>query len=420
MGASAQVAPPAPETIAAGDWQLAPVVDVRLRGEARYDVDGRSKGLLVERARLGLGAARGAIEARVVLQDARALDVPAGADPLGGPAPIAATGAYEVWAEAHTASATPTFLRVGRQPITWGEGRLLGAAEWSPTGRSLDAVRGRIVTGDAAFEAIAVALTDPSTSSSLENYGELFGARAEWAVFPLLAVDAYGIARVAQANPIQSLEGSIQGETYTGALRLHGDDHAWSWGAEGAYQLGRVRNPASDRSAWAAVAHVGHSFERATLLPAARVGVAYASGGEAGPTYRTFDPLLPDVHEWHGAMDILAWSNEMEANARISLVPWTDATAAVEYRYARLAAPGGPWRSSYLMTLGVDPGNTKGELGHEIDAMLRWAPWAFLGIEGGYSLLVLGDGAKAILAQNPLAQPTLSHFAYLQATLRAP
>jgi hypothetical protein len=35
-------------------------------------------------------------------------------------------------------------------------------------------------------------------------------------------------------------------------------------------------------------------------------------------------------------------------------------------------------------------------------------------------MLVLGDGAKALLEGSALPPPSLSHYAYLQATLRVP
>jgi hypothetical protein len=438
----AQVVPPAPETIGLGDWQLAPVVAVRVRGEYWHDLDSADRGVLLERARLGVDALRGPIEARVVLQDARLWDLAAGNDTVTGPGSFATTGAYEAWGEAHTASARPSFVRVGRQPVTWGEGRLLGVADWSPTGRTLDAVRGRLVVRDGAFELLAASLSDPR-SSALQAYGELFGARAEWAFDPLFAVEAYALARLAQANPPQSLDGSVHGQTYTGALRLHGDAHAWTWGAEGALQLGRADGfpagrAAADRFAWAAAGHVAYTFEHVALLPTARLGVSYASGDSRGSTYRAFDPLLPDVHTWHGAMDLFAWSNEAEASARLSIAPWTDAIAAVEYRYARLAEPGGAWRTGYLVTIPGDPGNTQADLGHEVDASLTWSPWVPVDLSAGYSLLVLGDGARALLTAaqiGPLPPigtasglpaigvsqaPSIAHFAYAQATLRIP
>lgn len=423
-GARAQVAPPAPESVAVGDWHLAPVVEARVRGEYRHDLDGQDRGTLLERARLGVDAERGPIEMRVVLEDARLWDLGEGFDTFGQPAQLAFTGPYEAWADAHTAGARPSFVRVGRQPVTWGEGRLLGAADWSPTGRALDAVRGRLVTGSWAFELLAASLSDPVPPTGAviaPAYGELVGARAEWAIDPLFAVEAYTLERFAQQNPLASLDGGVRGETYTAALRLHGDARGWTWGAEGAGQLGHASVVNKDRLAWAAAGHVGYTFEYVRMLPTVRLGAAYASGDDGTASKREqFDPLLPDVHEWHGAMDLFAWSNEWEGNARVAIAPWTDAIAAVEYRYAQLATAGGSWVSSYLFTLGRAPGNASSELGHEIDAYLAWSPWVPVELSAGYSMLVLGAGAKAALAADRLSPPDLAHYAYGQITVRLP
>jgi hypothetical protein len=431
--AGAQVAPPAPEAIAVGDWTLAPLIELRVRGEYRRDVDEADHGLLVERSRLGVEARRGPLAARVVLQDARALDLGGSANAVPGPQPIAVTGAFEAWAEAHTWGVRPSFVRVGRQPIAWGEGRLLGIADWSPTGRALDAARGRVVVGDGAFELLASVLTEPETSVSLQAYGELLGARAEWAFDPLFAIDAYALARIAYANPLVSLNGSVRGQTYTEALRLHGDGRGWTWGLEGAVQLGWADDLAVARAAWAAVGHVSYTFDGAVLTPNVRVGASYASGDPGGSANRAkdraFDPLLPDVHVWNGAMDLFAWSNEEEVNARGAIVPFTDLVAAVDYRYVRLAQPGDFWRTAYLTSIGRASDSEASSLGHEVDASLKWSPSEPVILQAGYSALLLGDGARAILAANGIGRfsssgglsiASLSHFAYAQATLTLP
>jgi alginate export protein len=417
--ARAQVQPPAPETLAVGDWKIAPVVEARVRGEYRHDFADDDRGLLTERARLGADVLRGDVEGRVVLQDARTWDLTSG-QPYSSGAPFGAiTGIYEAWGEAHTSAAKPSFVRIGRQAVTWGEGRLLGVADWSPAGRTLDAARGRLVVGDGAFELLAASLSDPA-QLGLASYGELFGARAEWAFDPLLQVELYALARFAQMNPNNDFEGAVLGSTYTASLRVHGAREGWSYGAEGAYQMGRVHSLDEDRAAWAAAGHVGYAFEHVLMSPAARLGGAYASGDDGSGTYHAFDPILPDVHTWHGAMDVFAWSNEIEGNARASIVPWTDAVASVEYRYARLAQAGGAWRTDYVTTIGQAPANTQEELGHEIDAWLTWKPWAPVELSGGYSALVLGDGAKAILAASTPSAASVVQFAFLQASLRVP
>jgi hypothetical protein len=421
--ASAQMAPVAPETIAIGDWQLAPIVEVRARGEYVRGLDDQNWVQATERARLGVDVQRGAVEGRVVVQDARLIDVAGDAKPLWGIPPLAVTGAYEAWAEAHTASPRPAFLRVGRQPVTWGEGRLLGVADWSPTARSLDAVRGVLPLGNWALEALAAYLSDPSIGLSAA-YGELFGARAEWALHPLFAAEGYVLARLVQGALGPAVESSVRGETYTGAVRLHGDAYAWTWGVEAAGQLGWAEavNGGANRAAWASAGHIAHTFERVMMLPTIRVGVSYASGDQGGKTYRAFDSLLPDVHVWHGAMDLFAWSNEAEASARVAIAPWTDATAAVEYRYARLAQPRGAWLTAYLTRIGQALDNTQPDLGHEIDAILTWSPWVPVELTAGYSALVLGDGARAVLTASPNGGqvPSVSQLAYAQATMTMP
>ena len=153
-------------------------------------------------------------------------------------------------------------------------------------------------------------------------------------------------------------------------------------------------------------------FEHARLLPAVRVGGAYASGDHGGSTYRAFDPLLPDVHTWHGAMDVFAWSNEAEVNARVTAVPWTDGIAGVEYRYARMAQPDGSWRSGYLqLNAAPDASNRQAELGHEVDAWIGWSPWDPVELSVGYSALVLGDGARAVLAASRIGEGRASMVA---------
>jgi hypothetical protein len=434
--AHAQVAPPAPERLAIGDFRLVPVVEVRMRGEYRRDLDTDDKALLTERVRLGLEIERGPIAGRVVLQDVRLWDLGIAQPAIGQPSPFALPGAFEAWGEAHTSGAHPSFVRIGRQPVTWGEGRLLSVADWSPTGRSLDAVRGRLVAGSWALELLAAALSDAVAPAATNvglvgpSYGELFGARVVWSLDPLLAFEAYGLARLAQQNPVVSLEDTVRGQTYTGAVRAYGDASAWSWGVEGAYQGGHADSLSQGRSAWAAAAHVGTTFEHAILTPNITVGASYASGDDGkGDTYKAFDPLLPDVHVWHGAMDLFAWSNEAEASARLSVVPYTDMTATAAYRYATLAQAGGAWRTAYLETVGAAPGNTDASLAHEIDASVRWSPWVPVELIGGYSVALLEGGAKAVLAAREIgsvqaggtiAQPSVLHFAYLQAALTVP
>jgi hypothetical protein len=171
-------------------------------------------------------------------------------------------------------------------------------------------------------------------------------------------------------------------------------------------------------------------FDQLALTPTFRIAGSYASGDDgSGSTYKQFDPLLPDPQRFHGQMDLFGWSNELDASARAQVVPWTDTTVALEYRYARLAEATGEWISSYTTAIARSATNGAAELGHELDVVVAWRPWVPLELRAGYSGLLLGDGARNLMAahargrredDNSIRAETTAHYTYLQATLNVP
>ena len=458
--ARAQSAPAAPKTIALGDFTIAPTLEIRSRAEYRHDpadVGGTAPGgdatprardpwVIFERTRLGVGAERGPVGAQLTLQDARAW----GTTPTSVLAsPEASFGPYEAYLDAHSGTgARASFVRVGRQAVQWGEGRLIGISDWSPTGRSLDAIRAKWAPGHFDFEALAVLLESPRPlgeglgepqSSKVTSGNELYGLRAGWTIDPLLVVEAFGIAEIARNGGGDSVLETARnsGETYVASLRVSGDSRGFGYGAEGAYEFGRAAalNDVT-RSAYAFAAHVGKTFESMAIEPSIRVGASYASGDDRTPgvvdasrtTYKQFDPLLPDVHTEYGAMDIFSWSNTAEANARLGIAPSRVTHLDLEYRYAQLVKSAGEWLNGYLEPVGrANSGSAA--LGHELDLGFAWRPWVPLDLRAGYSLLFLGDGGRAIMAaegrgerqaNGSVTTSTTSHFAYLQATVSVP
>lgn len=465
--AAAQAPAPAPEKIAVGDFQLSPSLEVRLRGEYRHDAPDlggrdffglqtprvRSAWLVMERSRLGLGVERGAVRAQLTLQDARALGDPSPTARLSRVRGLGELAPYEAYGEVRGTSARPNYVRFGRQAVVWGEGRLVGNADFSPKGRSLDAVRGHVAAGNFDFEALASILEAPSPlGSAFESRSgpatsgvQLYGLMARWTLDPLLRVEAFGLARISRSGGA-FLDGSrfelarASGDLVTAALRVSGDGKGWSYGAEGAYQAGnaaRVGFGGADVSAWAAAAHVAKTFDQLLVSPTLRVAGSYASGDDGRGAYKQFDPLLPDPQRFHGQMDLFSWSNMMDVAGRVSIVPFTDATVAAEYRYARLAQGRGEWIGGYMNAIGSSstppyvatfpavPATSpnEAELGHEVALAVSWRPWVPFELRAGWSGLLLGDGAKAIMrahARTGTDAPSLTQYAYLQATVTVP
>lgn len=395
------------------------------------------------RARLGADVARGPVRMVMLAQDARVWGA-------SWPSAIATSGAgslslFEGFGEVHTQGARPSFVRMGRQRVAWGEGRLLGSAEMSPVGRAFDAVRGRLTWRAFDFEALG-ALLDASrpagvpfaeTSGPGRDGGQLFGALAAWGLDPLLRLELYGLARFTSGG-FASIDGrgpspaSANADLFTTALRVSGEGQGFSYGAEGAFQFGTTRSLArgsTDIEAFALAGHVGRTFEELIGTPTLRLGGSFASGDDmASGKYRQFDPLFPDPSAWHGAMNLFAWSNQLEGNARVSAIPWTDTVLALEYRFARLAETRGAWVGSYLNTIGRAETDSA-DLGHEWDASFRYRPWQPVEFMAGYSYLRLGTAARHILGfmqrGEPQPQGTFivtrnAHLGLLQVSITLP
>ena len=118
---------------AAPETQWTPVLQLRER--ARWD----GAGALEQRARLGLEVERLAVSARVVLEDVRAWEVSPDVLTPSGAGPALSEGWIHV--EGHLTRNVGAEATVGRQPVTFHEGRILGEDAFEPSGRRLDAVR---------------------------------------------------------------------------------------------------------------------------------------------------------------------------------------------------------------------------------------------------------------------------------------
>lgn len=473
--ASAQSPPAAPDKIAVGDWLLSPLFELRTRGEYRrdapdlggFDAFGRlsprvsDAWVILNRARLGLGVERGAVAGQITLQDARALGSPSPTGTLFTARGVSKFEPYEAYLMIRSSGARPNYIKLGRQAVVWGEGRLIGNADFGPAGRSLDALRTHLAVGNFDFEGLAVMLELPGPlGSSVEDRSgpprsgtQLYGLSAKWSIDPLLKLELFGIARIARGSG-ENLDGSrfalsrLAGEQITTALRVSGDSKGWTYGVEGAYQFGTTKSigPGGSRiAAYAAAAHVSKTLTDVALTPTFRLAGSHASGDgdDTDDTYNQFDPILADPQRFHGQMDLFAWSNVVDVAARATIVPWTDTTFGLEYRYAALSRAHGDWVGSYLTTVGRSappPGyaqagyapitaNASSELGHEIDAVFTWRPWLPLELKAGWSGMILGDGARNIMsayargkaeADASVTAGKFAQYAFGQATLTMP
>ncbi|AUX25949.1 hypothetical protein SOCEGT47_065020 [Sorangium cellulosum] len=464
--AGAQV-PPQSEAVTLGGFAFRPSVELRLRGELRrYPVDTggdvyssnavlaegfggalpplldtgevvRTQWFFAQRARLGLTVERGPLTGVLTLQDARlwgsdgAIYVGAGEPSLPDTAP------HEAYIDLHTRAGRRAFVRLGRQRIEWGDGRLIGANDEALTARSLDGVRAGVQLGNVDVEAMAVILAAPGGAPpavagtrkpiSAGTGTQLYGLNAIWHIAPLLHVEATALARIAREPRPSWL---TPGDTVVLDARISGDQRGFRYALEGAYELGRIATFTTDRplGAFAAAARA----ELETALPGRltfRARGAYATGDdgplEDGETQRRFDPILPDAQDNHGPMGLYGWSNVIEAGGGVGASPWEALTVAAGYTFVGLASPGGRWVTARLLPVGAAPDNDSRALGHEIDLSLTLHPWEPLRLALGYGMFLFGEGAQAIVTRANRAHDggrpaDIQHWVFLQTTLSAP
>lgn len=469
--------PPPAQGIAVGEWRFRPSLEVRLRGEYRnapVDLSGKvfdsaavlgdapdrsepavaetevrvtDETLIAERTRVGLAVDRGPVTAAVVLQDSRGLGVPGpAADERQRPAP--SLGLWQAYVDLHQTRKRGAFLRLGRQRVVFGDGRLVGESDWSPAPRALDAARAGFSAGDVDVQAVAALLAAPGTASrTLPESGpvvvvsgpgaQIYGLDGVWHLWPLLSFELTTLARVVrEPRPY----GLVPSDTYVVDLRAFGDRRGFRWALEGAYETGRVASFGANRDL-SAFAAAGRAELETSLWshPTFGVHAAFASGddtpapagtpasGSPGALHR-FDPILPEARGDMGAMGSWAWSNVLTAGADVSVAPDDDFTAAVGWRIAALAQPTDRWTTADLVPVGADPANGDRLLGNEIDVGLRWTPWEPLALGAGYGALVLGSGAKNVLVaagrctseSGACTAPDAEHWVYLSASVRAP
>ncbi|MSP23946.1 MAG: hypothetical protein EXR75_02040 [Myxococcales bacterium] len=460
-----------------GDWEIAPHGELRVRAEySRNPVaiggdsfewsavqgDGYTSAapavlargdavsnlwVASQRVRVGARIAHGTVAAVVTVQDARVLGWLPGSAP---DEPRPGSGIFEpyrAYVELTDDEEAPFVVaRIGRQPIVWGEGRLLGDRDWDPRGAALDAARIRFFLGDqlAEIELFAAMLAMPGpvpyphadtatepdganpddsptgAANSREGGGaQLVGLANRWEFSPLFKIELAALARLAR-EPLP--RGLVRGDTYTVDLRALGTSRGFSYAVEAALQAGRVANFGRNRELLAGAGAARLDWQ--TALPLAmRFGaqLSYASGddsGGAGERLQRFDPILPNVREHHGMLDLVGWSNAFNAGGEIGLTPARGLGVAVRYALLGLAEPNDRWSSGGLAPIGVAPLNASRILGNEVDLRVAYEPWDGVGFSTGYGVLVTGDGARAVLDTAGRGSPRLLHFAYVQTAIR--
>ena len=347
----------------------------------------------------------------------------------------------------------PLSAKVGRQELSYGDERLIGAFGWNNIGRSFDAAKLRWQNeyfGADFFTGYPVIPVDGQFDQ--DNSQDLFsGVYATSMKIPKTILETYFLARNT-GNGAKNIEPSPQfpqpsaRDIYTVGGRVKskpGEIGNWDYTVEGAYQFGDYRDPRLKinggnsprltQNAFMFILQGGYTFADWWATP--RLGLEYAySSGDSNvhdSTHGTFDNLYPTNHKFYGYMDFASLQNIQDLRSSLSIKPTTRSSVSLEGHAFWLAnthdnfynvgggARGGTTLASNVGTgtgYGVNPSYSQ-FVGTEIDLVGGYALTRFLQLEGGYGHFFVGDYVKQSLSNSNYGAKD-ADWVYVQTTLK--
>src|SRR2546430_571193 len=190
----------------------------------------------------------------------------------------------------------PLMAKVGRQELSYGDERLVGAFDWNNLGRVFDAAKVRFETKDFWVDGFVgrVVLADDNNFDTSNDYEYLSGVYASTrTLIPQQETQLYFLARnagtgslTANAGAAPQAGGASPRDIYTFGLRVKSlpkQFGGWDYEAEIARQFGRFKETAVsvslDQEALGAHGARGLNPTTAVGAPPVRVEHKYTSGG---------------------------------------------------------------------------------------------------------------------------------------------
>src|ERR1044071_3535519 len=321
----------------------------------------------------------------------------------------------------------PLSLKAGRQELSYGEERLVGAFGWNNIGRVFDAAKVRWQNEWFGLDVFSgrVVIPEDDRFNVDNDYDWFSGFYANSGKVPGNNLEFYFLARnssqrAVSAEPSPQFPQPGARDIYTVGLRLKskpGEFGNWDYTFESAGQFGNFRDrragaPATrlDQEAWMLVAQGGYTFADSWGTPRLGLEYSYASG-DSNPTdnkHGTFENLFPTNHKFYGYMDLVSLQNIHDVRGIFQLKQLPRLSLAVEGHGFWLAdthdnfynvggAPRGGTAATAGNNYGINPSYSS-YVGSEIDIIAGYAVTRFAQLEGGYGHFFAGDYITQSLA----------------------
>lgn len=363
---------------------------VTLRGEIRhrFELDGKMSArddekrfgdyhLLRSRAQVTYAPVSD-VEGVIQLQDSRFFGQENGASGRGTlDANAPALDLHQAYVTVQNLFKSGVSLRFGRQELNYGNERLIGSVGWSNTGRSFDAIRGRLAKEWGQLDLFASRLQGTLSAAPSQNFYGLYSQIN-------FNKDHVGDFFVLLDNNTAALlsgpdSGSVVLRRYTLGTFLRGTIAGISYEAEFARQAGEAGDTTGLRTLQGMLLSGGLAWQSSRV----RVGGLYTRlSGDDNPTddrIETFNTLFATNHKFYGYMDYFPANYQQRGLQDIALLTsWNlsnDASFSLD---------------AHLFMTAVNVGE-ENKLGKEIDATFRYTYNRAVSFTAGASIFI-ADG----------------------------
>ena len=311
----------------------------------------------------------------------------------------------------------PVSLKIGRQELSYGDERLIGAFDWDNMGRVFDAAKLRYEQSTFWVEAFTGRVVMPNDNQfDQPNWDDWFSGiyGSTRSLIPKTELQLYFLADNASADSPKDVTTAVKGNSprdiYTVGMRfqtLPGQLHGWDVNGEFAGQFGDfeyapntpgvVNGQRLTQLAYATHVEGGYTFTKEDWQPRLAAGFDFASG-DGNPNdkdHNTFVNLYPTNHKFYGAMDFCSWQNMLDPYIKASITPVKELSLALSYNAFWLATTSDFF---YQVTqaprtgggYGIHPQNGS-FAGQEVDFIATYAVKHFGSLQAGYAHFFRGD-----------------------------
>lgn len=274
--------------------------------------------------------------------------------------------------------------RIGRQELAYGDELLIGALDWSATGRSFDAIRSRSTWAPGCWvDLFGAKLQDNNVSASSTQAGDrdFYGAYASFEASPALrAVEPYFLHQ-------RDATTATGGRLYVAGLRIKSDLVGLDYRAE----LTREWSFANSTGDFLTQAYQGTAEVGYVLMPELALRVAV----EAAYASADFNQLYPTAHKWLGFADLLGRRNIASYAVHLGLRPAPSLKLQADFHgFARAETTAPAYKLNGVSPLGSAAGSGSREIATELDVTASYGINAKLAATAGVALVFAGAYLK--------------------------